>query len=124
MVGRWRSMKAHSSQPYTLTIAQRGAIVQRVIVDGWTVAEVAAAAGLPERLVADWVADFRRRGMASLRYRPSKSVAAGYLHRRLLWPARLLLRGCASAIRWLLAVERRNPPSPIRQPRDDRRGGP
>lgn len=124
MVGRWRSMKSHRSQPSALTAAQRGAIVQRVIVDGWTAAEAAAATGLPERLVADWVAEFRRRGMASLRHRPGKTVAEGYLHWRLLWPARAILRGLAATMAWVFASQRRTPPSPIRQSRDDRLGGP
>jgi hypothetical protein len=117
-------MKTHRSQPSALTAAQRGAIVQRVIVDGWTAAEAAAATGLPERLVADWVAEFRRRGMASLRHRPGKTVAEGYLHWRLLWPARAILRGLAATMAWVFAPQRRTPPSPIRQSRDDRLGGP
>ena len=49
MVGRWRIMKSLSSPPLTLSPAQRGQIVQRILVDGWTVAEAAAAAGVPER---------------------------------------------------------------------------
>jgi hypothetical protein len=117
-------MKSHKSQPSTLTAAQRGAIVQRVLVDGWTAAETAAASGLPEQLIADWVAEFHRRGMASLRSRQGKTVAAGYLHRPLWWSARPILRGLASAMRWVFALERRVPPSPIHQSRDDRLGGP
>jgi Helix-turn-helix domain len=46
---------------------QRGQIIQRVLVDGWSAAQAAAVFGLPERRVARWVADYRRRGMASLR---------------------------------------------------------
>ena len=44
MRGRWRGMKARSPQSHTLTPAQRGQIVQRVIVDGWSTAAVARAA--------------------------------------------------------------------------------
>jgi hypothetical protein len=116
-------MESHSSQPHALNAAQRGLVVQRVIVGGWTVAASAAAAGLPERLVAAWVADFRRHGMASLRCRPGKTPAADYIHRRFLRPVRLILRGIASGLRWLVALERPEPPSPIRHSRDDRRGG-
>jgi leucine-zipper of insertion element IS481 len=117
-------MKRHSSQSRTLTAAQRGAIVQRVIVDGWTPAEAAAAAGLPERLVADWVADFRRRGMVSLRSRPSKTAAISSFGQPLAHPSRVIWRRLMSALRWLFALEPRVPTSPIRHSRDDRRGGP
>jgi hypothetical protein len=114
-------MKDHSSKPHALNAAQRGLIVQRVIVDGWTVAAAAAASNLPERLVAAWVADFRQHGMTSLRRRPGKTVSAAYLRQRLLLPARVAFRTVTNGVRWLLALERRVPPSPIR--RDDRRGG-
>ena len=123
MVGRWRGMKRRSSQSHTLTAVQRGVIVQRVIVDGWTITAVAAAAGLPEPLVAAWVADFRRRGMASLRHRPGKTVVTDFVRWRLLRPVRLAGRGIASSMRWLFALEPLVPLSPIRQSRDDRRGG-
>ena len=79
---RWRGMKKRSTEPVVLTPAQRGQIVQRVIVDGWTSAEAAAAVGVPERLVDAWVADYRRHGMASLRHVPRKTVAAEILR---LW---------------------------------------
>jgi transposase len=124
MAGRWRSMKGRSSPSHALTAAQRGHIVQRVIVDGWSIADAAAAAHVPARLVAAWVADYRRRGMASLRHRPGKTVAAEIVKLRLLLPARLVFRGGAVAISWLFARERRPaPPSPIRRSQDDRRGG-
>jgi helix-turn-helix protein len=123
MVRRWRSMKGHSSQPRSLTAAQRGQIVQRVIVDGWTIADAAAAARLSERIVAAWVNDFRQHGMASLRQRPGKIVAAGYLRHRFARYLRLVFRGAGLGVRWLFAIERPAPPSSIRQSRDDRRGG-
>jgi hypothetical protein len=121
MAWRWRSMKGVSVHPSTLTAAQRGQIVQRVIVDGWTIADAADAARLPDRLVAAWVVDYQRHGMASLRHRPGKTVAAEYIRRRFLRPARLLNRGMAIGMRWLFASQR--PPSPIRRSQDDRRGG-
>ena len=46
---------------------KRAQIIQRVLVDGWSAARVAAAFELPERHIARWVNDYRRRGMASLR---------------------------------------------------------
>jgi len=124
MAGRWRSMKSHSSQPHTLTAVQRGVIVQRVIVDGWTIASAATAAGVPESLVAGWVADFRRHGMASLHHRPGGTVATEFVRRRLLRPVHLACRGVAFGMRWLFALEPLVPPSPIRRSYDDRRGGP
>lgn len=116
-------MKNTLPQPHTMSPAQRGLIVQRVIVDGWTIAAAAAAARLPEPLVAAWVADFRQFGMASLRRRPSKIVAAQYLDRGFVQPTRHGLRALWLVTRWLFALERPFPPSPIRQSRDDRRGG-
>ena len=89
--------------------ARRGQVVQRVIVDGWTAAEAASAAGLDERSVARWVADYRRRGMASLR----EEAGAPYLRQRLLLWLRTLRRGLAPA----------QPPanaSPLRLSREDR----
>ena len=123
MVGRWRIMKSLSSPPLTLSPAQRGQVVQRILVDGWTVADAAAAAGVPERLVAAWVSDYRRHGMASLRHRRGRTAATEYLDRQLLRPVRLVFRGAAYGIRWLLATEQGVSPSPIRRSQDDRRGG-
>jgi transposase-like protein len=123
MVGRWRIMKSSSSQSRTLSPAQRGQVVQRVLVDGWTVADAAGAAGVSERTVALWVSDYRRHGMTSLRHRSGGIAAAEYLNRQLLRPARLVFRGAAYGVRWLFAAERGASPSPIRRSHDDRRGG-
>jgi transposase-like protein len=115
-------MKGRSPPPNALTTAQRGQIVQRVIVEGWTTADAAAAAGVPERLVAAWVADYRRHGMASLRHRPGKSVAAEIVQLRLLLPVCLALRGIAATLFRLRAGGGRTaPPAPIRGRPDDRR---
>lgn len=53
---------------------ERGQIIQRVLVDGWTPAEVALFHGVQHRKVARWVAEYRRNGMASLR--PARPVEA------------------------------------------------
>jgi transposase-like protein len=123
MVGRWRIMKSLSSPPPTLSPAQRGQVVQRILVDGWTIADAAAAAGVPERTVALWVSDYRRHGMASLRRRRGRTAAAEYLDRQMLRPVRLVFRGAAYGVRWLLATKRGMSPPPILHSQDDRRGG-
>jgi hypothetical protein len=46
---------------------QRGQIIQRVLVDGWSAAQAAEVFDIQERQVTRWVADYRRHGMASLR---------------------------------------------------------
>ena len=116
-------MKSSAPHPNTLSPAQRGLAVQRVIVDGWTTSIAAAAAGVPERFVAAWVADFREDGMASLRHRPGKTVATDFVHWRILRPVRAAGRGFVYSIRWLFALEAPVPPSPIRRSHDDRREG-
>jgi len=63
----------------TISTVQRGQIVQRVIVDGWTNDEVARAFGVPRRLVEVWVADYRRYGMASLRQDAGRSIVVDLL---------------------------------------------
>jgi hypothetical protein len=68
-----------------IAAAERGRIIQRILVDGWSTAEAAAALGLREREVARWVADYRRRGMASLH----QDAAAEGICRR--WGRRLRL---------------------------------
>jgi|GEM_PF-1156520 hypothetical protein len=116
-------MKSRSPQSHTFSAAQRGLVVQRVIVDGWSVRTAARAAGLPERLVAAWVADFRRAGMASLRGRSGRTVLADRVRRFFVDPALFVARIVARGLRWLLALD--SPQSaPIRRWHDDRRGGP
>jgi hypothetical protein len=46
------------------------------MVDGWTNDEVASAFGVPTHLVAAWVADYRRYGMASLRQDANRTIVA------------------------------------------------
>ena len=60
-------MDNNSTISGAITAARRAQMIQRVLVDGWSPAQVADACGLKERQIARWVADYRRRGMASLR---------------------------------------------------------
>jgi hypothetical protein len=68
-----------------ITPAERGVIVQRVLVEGWSIGEAAAAFGHSEVRVAGWVAAYRRRGMASLR-----DDARGRAPRCWLWLLRII----------------------------------
>jgi helix-turn-helix protein len=120
---RWLGMKKRSAEAVILTPARRGQIIQRVIVDGWTSAEAAAAAGVPERLVDAWVADYRRHGMASLRHVPRKTVAAEILRLWLGRPVRVVSRVISSSLRRLFARERPASPAPLDRLNNDRRDG-
>jgi hypothetical protein len=77
--------------------AERGQIIQRVLVDGWTPAEAALLHDVPPRDVARWVAQYRRKGMASLHDARSQDGAAlrliGWLRARLPLLARLIHGG-------------------------------
>ena len=50
-----------------LAAAQRGLIIQRVLVEGQSLAQAGAPFGVDERQVACWIAAYQRHGMASLR---------------------------------------------------------
>jgi transposase-like protein len=76
-------MSRVSSNTRDITPAQRGQIIQHVLVDGWSPTQVAAAYDISERDVERWVAVYRRHGMASLR---SESAADGPPRR---WKRRL-----------------------------------
>ena len=60
-------MSNSSAAGRTISIMQRAQIIQRVLVDGWSPAQLAQACGIEERQIARWVAEYRRRGMASWR---------------------------------------------------------
>src|SRR4051812_13685122 len=63
-------MQHKSIQPIRkrdLAAAQRGLIVQRVLIEGWTPEEAGALFGVEGQCVARWVAAYRRHGMAALR---------------------------------------------------------
>jgi len=74
-------MDALLSKSCGIAAAQRGQIVQRVLVDGWSTAQAAATFGLQERRVARWVADYRRDGMASRRLRGAVARCYGGVRR-------------------------------------------
>ncbi len=116
-------MKNRSAERPNPTPAQRAQIIQRVMVDGWTTAEAASAAGLSERLVDIWVAAYRRHGMASLRHAPSKSAATELFRLRLSRPLRAALRGIAESVRWISAPNRAPGPAQLRRSNEDGRGG-
>ena len=103
----------------TISVAQRGQIVQRVLVDHWTSAEVAAAFGVPRRLVEMWVADFRRYGMASLREDSRQTLAAGMMHLTIWRPLRAALRRFSIGFRGSFGGAPLVQPLPLRQSNKD-----
>lgn len=116
-------MRKISKKTRIITQVQQGQIIQRVLVDGWSPAEAAAAFDLEARLVKTWVADYRRHGMASLYRPPSRSLATEIFRRRLAWPLSAGLRRVAGTLRRVFVREPVAEPSPLRQVPDDRRGG-
>jgi hypothetical protein len=97
-------------------------IVQRILVDKWTSAEVAAAFDVSERQVNDWVADFRRSGMTGLRRSPGKTRATQIVHRVIWLPVRGIAFKVANRLRRLLVRERPHEPLSLRRFNNDRRG--
>jgi len=124
MFARWHVMKNRPAKSIALTPAQRGQIVQRILVEGWTSTDAAAVTGVPERLLDAWVADYRRYGMASLRHVPRKTAAAEILRLWLGRPVRALSWAISNLPRRPSAHELPASPSPLRRSNDDRRGGP
>ena len=106
----------------SITVARRALIVQRVLVDGWTSAEAAAAFGVSERQVDVWVADFRRSGMTSLRRAPGKTVAVEILRLAVGRPIRGAARRITNRLRRLFVHDQLPEPLPLRRLNDDRRG--
>jgi transposase-like protein len=101
-----------------ITVPRRALIIQRVLVDGWTSAKVAATFDVSERQVDAWVADYRRHGMTSLR-----RGAGGPLTAKISRPVREASLRIANGLRRLLADD--PPPRPLllRRSEDDRIGG-
>jgi hypothetical protein len=102
-----------------ITVARRGQIIQRVMVDGWTSAAAAEFFGVPARLIDVWVADYRRNGMASLRRPPGQTIVAEVVQVSISQPVRTSLRRLAAALRRLFAAEARTEPLPLRRSNKD-----
>jgi len=102
----------------TLAAAKRGQIVQRVLVDGWSVRQAAGVFGIDERCVARWVSAYRRRGMASLR---CDDTAPERAYRRLVLVLQLLLPQPFGSLRRLVGRSQQEPATFIvlRRGRDD-----
>jgi transposase-like protein len=115
-------VKKVTAKPRTITPAQRGYIIQRVLVDGLKPSEAARLYAVEERLIETWVAAYRRDGMASLRTDPARTVAARFFGPRL---SRLLhaFHRLAHATFAPSPQDRPTTPSPLRRSQDDRRGG-
>jgi hypothetical protein len=114
---RVRDMTRPQAKKRRITAAQRGNIVQRVLVDGWSAGQAAATFNIEERRIVGWVAAYQRYGMASLHEDAADDGAA----HRWLWLLRLL------GIRF--AARQRNgadgqPARSIRLPRRDGEPGP
>jgi transposase-like protein len=116
-------MRLSSNRRRAISAARRGQIVQRVLVEGWTIDRAAAAFDTPPRLVEIWVAAYRRHGMASLRRPPRRTVAAERLELWLLRPTLTIWRRIAGASRRFFAPRRRAAPASMHAFKDDRRGG-
>ena len=94
-------MNTAPNRSRAITTARRALIVQRVLVDGWSSAEAAAAVGVSERLVDVWVTDYRRHGMTSLRRPVGESLVGEFVQRTISQPVRALASRIASGLRWL-----------------------
>jgi hypothetical protein len=115
-------MSTSGDRRRNLTAGQRGQIVQRVIVDGWTAARAAEDFRLPARVVEAWVEDHRRRGMASLRRSRNPTFTVEMVRLRLLWPFCAGWRRISHGLRRIVAHERPAQPVPLHRSDDDRRG--
>src|SRR5437660_11754499 len=94
-----------SAKGREIAAAQRGQIIQLVLVDGWSATRAAGAFDLQERQVARWVADYRRHGMASLR----EDYATETLRHRSMRALRGWLPHWFGGLRWMAA---RSEPAP------------
>jgi transposase-like protein len=114
-------MRNSPTKARAISVPRRALIVQRVIVDGWSSGEAAAAFDVSKRQVDVWVAEFRRYGMRSLRRRPSTTLRAEIVHLAISRPVRGIARKIASRLRRLFLRERLPQPLPLQPFYDDRR---
>ena len=106
-----------SSIRNSITPARRGQIIQRVLVDGWSSADAARSLGVHKHLVEVWVAEFRRRGMASLRQGSRDTISAELL--RLTVPMQTTWRKIAIGLRRFFLSEPYAGPVPLRRSQKD-----
>jgi hypothetical protein len=111
-------MDALLSKSCGIAAAQRGQIIQRVLVDGWSTAQAAAVFGLQERRIARWVADYRQHGMASLR----EDEAAERLWQRWMRRLRGAIARCYGGLRRGFGLVEPAPCIELRRT-GDKRGG-
>jgi hypothetical protein len=112
-------MKIVSACPHPTTIARRALIIQRVIVDEWTIETASATFGVPERLIAVWVTDYRRFGMASLRGASGRTRAAELVEVTISRPARAIFRRILHRVRKAFATEAAVQPLSLRRSNED-----
>ena len=113
-------MKTTSAGPRSIPLARRALIVQRILVDKWTSAEVAAAFEVSERQVDIWVADFRRYGMRSLRRAASKTLPTEIVDLAISHRLRGIASTIANGVRRLFLRERLREHLPLQRINDDR----
>ena len=109
-------MDNNSATSRSIGVTQRAQIIQRILVDGWTPAQAAKTCGVEERRIARWVADYRRRGMASLR---CDETTSGRIWRRMLIALQRLVPQASATMRQAIG---RSDPAPcvtLRGGRDD-----
>jgi transposase-like protein len=105
---------------HTITVPRRALIVQRVLVDRWTSAKVAASFGVLECQVDAWVADYRRHGMTSLRRAATQTLAARIVQLTIARPVRQIAFRMARGFRRHFVPEPLSRPLPLRRSNDDR----
>jgi hypothetical protein len=111
-------MKKTSVHPRAITTAKQALIIQRVIVDGWTIDTAAAHFNMPERLIAAWVAGYRRHGMASLRDPSTPTLGSEFIH-TILRPVRAVSRRIWQALRRPFVIDAPAEPVPLRRSNKD-----
>jgi Homeodomain-like domain len=112
-------MNTAPNRSRAITTARRALIIQRVLVDGWSSAEAAAAIGVSQRLVDVWVADYRRHGMTSLRRPAGESLAGEIVHVTISQPIRGLASRIGSGLRRFVGRDWVPEHRPLRRLNDD-----
>jgi len=112
-------MKTISIHPRTITTTQRALLIQRIIVDEWTIDKAAATFDVPEWLIAAWVADYRRHGMASLRDAASRTLGAEFFQLTVSRPIKVAFRKIWHGLRNPLVAAAAAQPLPLRRSNKD-----